>query len=115
MQPKLYRLVGYLLSDNGLICWLHTQCMISKSDIQSVLCNGVFVVICGYFKTILFVILKTILLLDSVFVISKIINYLNHDYSRITKTSSKNCLLFAVNRPLDCKPQNFEPLKYKEG
>ena len=54
-----YRLVGYLLSDNWLICRLCTQCMISKSDVKSVPCNGVFLLAHGYFKT--FIIFKTII------------------------------------------------------
>ena len=44
-----YRLVSYLLADNWLICRLHAQCMISKSNVKLVQRDGVFVVI--YFKT----------------------------------------------------------------
>ena len=47
-----YRLVSYqLAADNWLpvICRLRVQCVISKSNVKSVPCNGVFVVI--YFKT----------------------------------------------------------------
>ena len=44
-----YRLVSYLLADNWLICRLCAQCMISKSNVNSVLCDRVFVII--YFKT----------------------------------------------------------------
>ena len=44
-----YRLVSYLLADTWLICRLHAQCMISKSNVKTVPCDGVFVVI--YSKT----------------------------------------------------------------
>ena len=54
-----HRLVSYLLVDNFLICRLRAQCIISKSNVNSVLCNGVLVIInfiskqCIVFKTII--------------------------------------------------------------
>ena len=44
-----YRLVSYLLADNWLVWRLRAQCKISKNNVNSVPCDGVFVAI--IFKT----------------------------------------------------------------
>ena len=61
---------------------LRAQCMISKSNVNSVACDSVFVVI--LFKTMYN---KTFGAANN--------SYLHLDYPDINKTSSNNCLLLA--------------------